>query len=143
MITVCEQFAQVLLADCGDWLIVAESTSSAAFLALSGWWPKAPDSETIWNILATLFAALMAGGAAIFAARWAARSTMKSARDLQDRERRLEGQSVAALLSADLHRKLVMLALLLQKPEAERINELATMDTNTKVVLEASRCFRY
>ena len=111
---------------------------SASFMALSSWWSKAPDGTTIWNITATLLAALIAAGAAILAAWWAARSTMKNARDLQDRERRLEARSVAALLSADLHRKLVMLAVLLQEPEAERAHELATMDANTKVVLDAS-----
>ena len=112
----------------------AAAVVSAAFLALGGWWSTAPDSETVWNIIATLFAALIAAGAAIFAARWSARSTMKNARDLQDRERRREEELVAALLSADLHRKLVMLAQLLQKPEAERVSELVMMNTNTKVL---------
>ena len=111
--------------------------ASAAFLAPTGWWPKAPDSETLWNIIATLIAALIAAGAAFYAARWAARSTMKNARDLQDHERCLEERSVAALISADLHRKLVMLALLLQEPEAVQRNELVTMNTNNKV-LEAA-----
>ena len=123
-------------------LVVASESDaaamSAALLAMSSWWPKAPDGATIWNITATLFAALIAAGAAILAARWAARSTMKSARELQDRERNLERQSVAALLSADLHRKLVMLALMLQEPEGAQVHELATMDANTKVILEAS-----
>ena len=123
-------------------LVVASESDaaamSAALLAMSSWWVKAPDGATIWNITATLFAALIAAGAAILAARWAARSTMKSARELQDRERNLERQSVAALLSADLHRKLVMLALLLQEPEGAQVHELATMDANTKVILEAS-----
>ena len=166
MTTICEQFGQISLAACGDCLIgngpastmlrnfglavalenrslvvASESDAaamSAALLAMSSWWPKAPDGATIWNITATLFAALIAAGAAILAARWAARSTMKSARELQDRERNLERQSVAALLSADLHRKLVMLALMLQEPEGAQVHELATMDANTKVILEAS-----
>ena len=111
---------------------------STALMALSSWWSQAPDGAAIWNITATLLAALIAAGAALLAAWWAARSTMKNARDLQDRERRLEAQSVAAFLSADLHRKLVMLAVLLQEPEAERVHELATMDANTRVVLDAS-----
>ena len=111
---------------------------SAASLALSGWWPEAPDGATTWIIAATLFAAVIAAGAAILGAWLAARSTMKSARDLQDRERRLEVQSVAAVLSADLHRKLVKLVLLLQEPEAAQVHELATMDANTKAILDAS-----
>ena len=52
----------------------------------------------------------------------------ENARELQDRERRLEKKSVAALLSADLHRKLILLVHLLQGPEADRLRELATMD---------------
>ena len=124
-----------------DWLVVASEADapvdSGAFLVPGGWCFVAPDSETLWNIIATLIAALIAAGAAFFAARWAARSTMKNARDLQDRERCLEERSVAALISADLHRKLVMLALLLQEPEAVQRNELVTMNTNNKV-LEAA-----
>ncbi len=120
-----------------DWLVVASEADapvdSGAFLVPGGWCFVAPDSETLWNIIATLIAALIAAGAAFFAARWAARSTMKNARDLQDRERRLEEKSVAALLSADLHRKLVMLARLLQEAEEVQRNELAAIDTNTKI----------
>ena len=100
----------------------------------AGWWPS---SETTWNLLGMLFAALIAAGAAWWAAWWAAKSTMKNARDLQDHERRLEERSVAALLSADLHRKLVMLVQLLLEPEADQIKQLATMGTSTKV-LEAA-----
>ena len=111
---------------------------SAAFVALSNWWSRVPDGATIWNITATLLAALIAAGAAILAARRAAKSTMKNALALQDRERRLDAQSVAALLSADLHRKLVMLALLLQEPKAVRVDDLATIDANTRMVLDAS-----
>ena len=102
------------------------------------WRTGAPDSATFWNITATLFAALIAAGAALLAAWWAARSTMKNARDLQDRERRLESQSVAALLSADLHKKLITLALLLREPPAEQVHELTTMGANMKAVLDAS-----
>ena len=135
------RYLGLVIALASRWLVVASEADaavvSAAFLALGGWWPTAPDSETIWNIMATLFAALIAAVAAIFAARWAARSTMRNARDLQDRERRLEEQSVAELLSADLHRRLVMLVRLLQEPEAVQVSELVTMDTNTKV-LEAA-----
>ena len=93
---------------------------SVAFLAPVGWWPKAPSSETTWNILAMLFTALIAASA-----------TMKNARELQDRERCLEEKSVTALLSADLHRKLILLVHLLQGPEADRLRELATMDIAT------------
>lgn len=117
-------------------VVVSEADSPivlAAFLAPGGECPIARDSETMWNILATLCAALIAAGASIIAARWAARSTMRSARDLQDRERRLEERSVAALLSADLHRKLHILARLLEETEAVQRNELAGMDTNTRV----------
>ena len=87
----------------------------------------------VWNIVAMLFAALIAAGAAIYAAERAARTTMKNARELQDRERRREEQSVAALLSADLHRKLTMLVLLLQEPAAAQVEQLATMDTSNRV----------
>ena len=110
----------------------------AAFMSLSSWWSKVLDGATILNIAATLLAALIAAGAAILASRWAAKSTMKNALALQDRERRLETQSVAALLSADLHRKLVMLAQLLQEPEAVPVDELATIDANIRMVLDAS-----
>ena len=77
----------------------------AACLAPTDSWFKAPSSETIWHILGMLLAALIAAGAV----RWTARSTMKNARDLQDRDRRLEERSVTALLSADLHRKVMLL----------------------------------
>ena len=107
---------------------------SAVFMAPADWWPS---SETTWNILATLLTALIAAGAAIFAAKWAAKSTMESARNLQDRERRLDEKSVAVLLSAELHRKLFLLVHLLPKPEEFKVDVLATMDTNTKV-LEAT-----
>ena len=62
---------------------------------------------------------------------------MKNARNLQDRERRLEERSLTALLSADLHRKLTLLVYLLQQPDAVKVKELAIMDTSTKV-LEAA-----
>ena len=58
---------------------------------------------------------------------------MKNARELQDRDRRLEEQSVAALLSADLHRKFIMLVLLLLEPAAVQVEQLATMDRSTRV----------
>ena len=113
-------------------------TISTAFLALGCWWPGEPDAATAWNTAATLFAALIASGAAILGARLAARSTMKSALALQDRERQLEAQSVAALLSADLHGKLIMLAHLLQESKVEQVRQLAAMDTNTRPILDAS-----
>ena len=63
----------------------------------------------------------------------------KNARELQDRDRRLEKKSVAALLSADLHRKLILLVCLLREPEAVQVKELATMDMATSSkVLEAA-----
>lgn len=110
---------------------------SAAFLATVDRWPEAPTSETLWNIMATLVTALIAAGAAIFAAWWAASFTMENARALQNRERRLEEKSVAALLSADLHRKLVMLVHLLPQPQPVGVNQLVAIGTNTKV-LEAA-----
>ena len=103
---------------------------SAAFLVPAGWWPEAPSSETTWDIVGMLFAALIAAGAAW----WAARSTMINARDLQDRERRLEEQTVSALLSADLHRKLILLGQLLSAREEVKVKELAMMDTSTKIL---------
>ena len=91
----------------------------------------------VWNVAAMLFSALIAAVAAIYAAKRAASATMKNARELQDRERRLEEQSVAALLSADLHRKLVMLVLMLLESAAVQVEQLAKMDTSTRV-LEAA-----
>ena len=105
----------------------------AACLAPTDSWFKAPSSETIWHILGMLLAALIAAGAA----RWTARSTMKNARDLQDRDRRLEERSITALLSADLHRKMMLLVFLLQEPDEVKVEKLATMYTSTKV-LEAA-----
>ena len=67
---------------------------------------KAPSSETIWTVLAIMASALIAVGAAFLSA-WL---TMKNARKLQDRERRRDEKSVAALVSADLYGKLSMLA---------------------------------
>ena len=80
-----------------------------------------------------LFAALIAAVAAIYAAERAASATMKNARELQDRDRRREEKSVAALLSADLHNKLVMLVLLLLEPAEVQVEQLATMDTSNRV----------
>ena len=67
----------------------------------------------------------------------AASATIKNARELQDRERRFEEKSVAALLSVDLHRKLTRLVLELSEPNGLKVEQLATMDTSTKV-LEAA-----
>ena len=106
------------------------AVASAACLAPSDPWFKAPSSETMWHIVGMLFSALIAGGAAL----WATRSTMKNARELQNRDRRLEEQSVAALLSADLHRRLILLVYLLSQPEAVKVRELAAMDTTFKVL---------
>ena len=135
--TQADQLNQLATACEADQNLAFAAVVSAAFLAPAGWWPEAPSSETAWNILAILVAALIAAGAAIFAARWAARSTMKNACALQDRERRHEEKSVAALLSADLHIKLVMLVQLLLEPNNSKVKHLATMDMSTKV-LEAA-----
>ena len=102
---------------------------------------EAPDSDRIWHISGMLLSALIAGGAAL----WAAKSTMKNARELQerdlkharelhDRERRRGEKSVAALLSADLHRRLTVLVILLEGTVEARIHGLASMSTNIKVI---------
>ena len=62
---------------------------------------------------------------------------MKHARELQDQGRRRDEQSVAALLSADLHRRLTVLVILLEETVEARIQGLGTMSTNIKV-LEAA-----
>ena len=95
--TQADQLNQLATARIADPNLAFAAVVSAAFLAPAGWWPEAPSSETAWNILAILVAALIAAGAAIFAARWASRSTMKNACELQYRERRHEEKSVAAL----------------------------------------------
>ena len=135
--TCFDQLKQLVGASEADHDLAFAAVFSAAFPAQAGWWPEAPSSETTWIILAMLVTALIAAGAAIFAARWAARSTMKNARELQDRERRHKEKSVAALLSADLHRKLVTLVQLLPEPNDSKVKNLATMDMSTKV-LEAA-----
>ena len=89
------------------------------------------------GLWAALITALIAAGAAIFAAWWAAKATMKNARELQDRERRLEEKSIAAILSADLHRKLILLVLLLSEPNGSKVEQLATMGVSVNV-LEAA-----
>ena len=81
-----------------------------------------------------LSTAVISAGAAIFAARWAAKSTMKNARELQDRDRRLEEKSCVALLSADLHMKLIELSILLAEPNRSVQEHLAKMGTSTKVL---------
>ena len=89
--------------------------------------------ETLWNVVAILVAAVIAGGSAIIAAS----ITMRNARALQDRERRAEEKSLAALLSADLHRKMIMLVIFLREPSHSRLRILEQMDTSTRV-LEAA-----
>ena len=88
-------------------------------------------------LITALITALIAAGAAIFAAWWAARATMKNARELQDRQRRHEEKAVAALLSADLHRKLILLGLLLSEPNGSKLERLATIGVSVNV-LEAA-----
>lgn len=111
--------------------------ATAACLAPTEPWLKAPSNETMWHIVGMLFSALIAGGAAWGSAWWAAKSTMKNACDLQDRERRREEQSVAALLSAVLYRKLMLLVFLLREPDEVKVEQLAAMDTSFKA-LEAA-----
>ena len=62
------RYPGLVIALTSRWLVMAGEADaaavvSAAFLALGGWWSTAPDSETVWNIIATLFAALIAAGA--------------------------------------------------------------------------------
>ena len=108
-----------------------------------------PPSDTWWHIVGVLAAALIAAASTWLSSWWAARSTMKNARELQkhdleharklqDRERRRDEESVASLLSADLHRRLtVLVELLLEPNEAARFEGLASMYTNSRV-LEAA-----
>ena len=96
---------------------------------------SAPDSETLWNIVSTLLSAILAGGAAIFSARWAAAAAMKNARELQDRDRTLDAQSCAALLSAHLHARFIALVhLLIAKDVSEELNELSWLVSNRHVI---------
>ena len=119
------------------WLVGAVKADaagvSAAFLVSLDCWPEVPSTETILNIIGMLIAALIAAGAAMYSARSAASSTMENARKLQDRERHLDEKSIAALLSADLHRKLIWLVQLFPERKLPRMKQLATMETNTKV----------
>lgn len=90
--------------------------------------------EMAWNVAATLTAAVISAGAAILAARWAAKSTMKNAVELQNRERRFEERSCAALLSADLHLRLTELCILLtEQPDSVR-EHLKKIGTKTDVL---------
>ena len=89
--------------------------------------------ETFWNVVAVLASALIAAGA-VFLATWI---TMRNARKLQDRERRRDEKSVAALLRADLRNKLLALAAILSKPG--KIHERSAYETVTRTrVLEAA-----
>ena len=107
--------------------------ASALAGAEAGWWPESLDVETAWHIGAMLFTALIAALAAILAAWLAAKATMKNALKLQDRQHRLEANSCAALLSADLHARLHNLVFLLGQ-HADMEQELSMMDTSTKVL---------
>lgn len=103
-------------------------------LLVLGWWCDFLGTEMAWNVAATLTAAVISAGAAILAARWAAKSTMKNAVELQNRERRLEEKSCAALLSADLHIRLTELCLLLREPPDSVRAHLKEMGAITAVL---------
>lgn len=103
---------------------------------------KAPSTETIWTVLAILASALIA----VVAAYVSARLTMKNALKLQDRDRGRDEKSVAALLSADLHRKLLTLVLFLSGLDRHKprigmtpsdVETLEDIGTSTRV-LEAA-----
>ena len=97
-----------------------------------------PSSETIWNIVSTLVSAMLAGGAAVLAARWAAAAAMKNAQELQDRDRKLEAQSCAALISAHLHQSFTGLVLSLKEDRlSQGLHELSRL-VSTIHVLDAS-----
>lgn len=113
--------------------------STSCFLATSSFEALSPEAQ--WTILAILLSALIAAVAANHAAERSARLTMENARELQDRERQLEEKSLAALLSADLHRKLILLIILLPEPRYSDVEELQKMGTSmgTSIrVLEAA-----
>ena len=94
-----------------------------------------PGIETVWNIAAILFSAAIAAGAAILAARLSANSTMANARELQDRERRKDEESCAAILAADLHKKLTNILTCLEEPTEKQVANLAkVVDPSTKVL---------
>ena len=101
--------------------------------AEAGWLPNSLEGETAWHIGAMLFTALISALAAILAAWLAAKATMKNALKLQDRQHRLEANSCAALLSADLHARLLNLVFLLRQDAAMK-QGLSMMDTSTKVL---------
>ena len=104
----------------------------AAIESSPGLWPA---RETVWNIAAILFSAVIAAGAAILAARWSAKSTMANARELQDRERLNDEKSCAAILAADLHFKLTSILNCLEEPaERQVINLTTSVDPSTKVL---------
>ena len=94
---------------------------------------EAPSTETIWTVLAILASAMIA----VVAVYVSARLTMKNALKLQDRDRTRDEKSVAALLSADLHRKLILLVILLPEPRYSDVEELQKMGIGIRV-LEAA-----
>ena len=114
------------------WYLLA--TSSAEALSL----------ETAWNVAAILLSSLIALMAAIYAADRSARLTMANARELQNRERRRDEKSVAALLSVDLHGKLSLLVRLLPQRNLPASGLLSEAIINleqrlaSRVVLEAA-----
>ena len=91
---------------------------------------NAPSTKTIYDFLEMLGPYVIAVGAAFLSSYL----TMKNARMLQDRERRRDEKSLAALLSADLHRKLIMLVNFLQDPRLSNLGILEQIDTSTTVL---------
>ncbi len=57
--TQADQVNQLATARVADPNLAFAAVVSAAFLVPAGWWPEAPGSETAWNILAILVAALI------------------------------------------------------------------------------------
>ena len=109
----------------------------AASPARAGWWPEVPSIETGWNITAILSSAAIAAGAAILAARWSAKSTMANARELQDRERRNDEESCAAILAADLQMKLTDILTCFEEPTERQVVRLAIIVNPSTKVLDA------
>ncbi len=101
------------------------------FLATSSFEALRPEAQ--WTIFAILVSALIAAVAANHAADRSARLTMANAHEIQDRERKRDEKSVAALLRADLRNKLLALAAILSKPGKIREGSVYEAATSTRV----------